>query len=45
MDRDLTELEDLRRQISSTERGLENTGSTRTTQEVQDDLTRLDQQM
>lgn len=45
MERDLAEAEELRRQISSAERGLENTGSTRTNQEVVDDLARLDKQM
>lgn len=45
MERDLAEAEELRRQISSTERALENTGSTRTNQEVVDDLAQLDKQM
>lgn len=45
MERDLSEAEELRRQISSAERALENTGSTRSNQEVVDDLARLDKQM
>lgn len=45
MERDLAEADDLRRQITSTERGLENTGTTRTSQEVLDDLARLDKHL
>lgn len=45
MDRDLAEAEDLQLQISSTERKLENTGSTRTMQEVQTILGGLDKDM
>ncbi|KAI5452761.1 DNA repair protein rad50 [Naganishia albida] len=45
MERDLSEAEELRRQISSAERALENTGSTRSNQEVVDDLARLDKQI
>jgi hypothetical protein len=45
MERDIVETDDLQRQISITERTLESTGSTRTMQQVQDDLGRLDKDM
>jgi hypothetical protein len=45
MSRDVTEADDLRQQITSTERGLEGTGSTKTTEEVQAQMTDIDKQM
>lgn len=45
MDRDMNEEEDLRRQISSIERILGNAASTRTLQEVRNDLSQLDKDM
>ncbi|KAJ9113857.1 hypothetical protein QFC19_000050 [Naganishia cerealis] len=45
MNRDVTEADDLRHQITSTERGLEGSGSTKTTEEIQADMARLDKQI
>ncbi|KAJ9101852.1 hypothetical protein QFC21_003192 [Naganishia friedmannii] len=43
--RDVTEADDLRHQITSTERGLEGTGSTKTTEEVQTQMADIDKQI
>ncbi|KAJ9116892.1 hypothetical protein QFC22_004549 [Naganishia vaughanmartiniae] len=43
--RDVAEAEDLKQQITSTERGLEGTGSTKTTEEVQTQMAETDKQI
>lgn len=43
--RDVEEADDLKQQITSTERSLEGTGSTKTTEEVQTQMTEIDKQM